>query len=226
MNDMFPKDIYLCYKHKNIPNYIINDLQTLNPSYNITLFDDSDCVDFLTKFYDKQHAELFSNIFHGSIKADFWRVCVLNIFGGIYCDIDIRPILGFDDFIDVESTFVVSCSKIPEYVNPIILRSQPNQPVLQYCIKIYLDKFYKKDHYRYWKWSICPIMYQALFYTLRKKIINNHIDTIKHSTGYYQFLSESLHRDRDNMCTLYKHKIICYNHRNNYISREIGNGFI
>ena len=34
-----PKTIYLCYKHKQIPDYIIPTWQKLNPNYKIILYD-------------------------------------------------------------------------------------------------------------------------------------------------------------------------------------------
>ena len=72
-----PKTIYICFKHKRIPSKVIANWKRLNPDYNVFLFDDEDCVRFLTEQYGPVFAHIFRSIPDGAIKSDFWRVCVL-----------------------------------------------------------------------------------------------------------------------------------------------------
>lgn len=40
----------------------------------------------------KSFFNLYNQIKVGAIKADFWRVCILYKYGGVYSDIDIKPV--------------------------------------------------------------------------------------------------------------------------------------
>ena len=88
---VIPSKIFITYKHKNIPSKVVSNLKRLNPHYNITFFDDQDCVSFLRKHYSSGFTSLFYQIPDGPIKSDMVRICFLYIFGGVYYDIDINP---------------------------------------------------------------------------------------------------------------------------------------
>ena len=51
INPSIPKVIYLCYKTKNIPSYIIPNLKKLYPDYEIKLYDNNDCINFLKEHF-------------------------------------------------------------------------------------------------------------------------------------------------------------------------------
>jgi hypothetical protein len=222
------KNIHLCYKDKNVPKYVIDNLLKLNPNYNICLSDDEDCKNFLYKNFSQQHVDCFEFIPHGPIKADFWRVCKLYIDGGIYCDIDIEPLVPFDSFFESDAIFVTSSSKIRNYLNPIILAAHKHDPILEHCIDIYINKkFPKKNRYRYWDWSICPIMHRAFCVLFRIRVFNQPVfHKIIHNNLLYQFLNESVSHHRNKMCTLYNNISVCNNHYSGYKSRSHDEGFI
>ena len=56
------------------------------------LYDNKMCEDFLLNNYSEEHKNIFNYIKHGPIKADFWRICIINKFGGLYVDSDIMPL--------------------------------------------------------------------------------------------------------------------------------------
>ena len=91
-SNKIPKVIYICYKTKNIPEYIIPNWKKLNPDYKIKLYDNQDCIDFLEKEFGSEYVDTFNYIKDGPIKADFWRCCIIYKYGGIYADIDIKPV--------------------------------------------------------------------------------------------------------------------------------------
>ena len=134
LNPLIPKVIYLTYKTKNIPDYIIPNLQKLYPEYEIKLYDNMDCIDFLRKEYDETYVDIFNYIKDGPIKSDFWRVCVLNKYGGIYSDIDIDHRVAIDDILDKDVTFLTCVSNNPFSINPHFIVSTANNIVLQKCI--------------------------------------------------------------------------------------------
>lgn len=55
--------------------------------FNVYFFEDSDCVKFLRTYYGKTASELFYRIPSGAHRCDFWRYCILYLFGGYYFDI-------------------------------------------------------------------------------------------------------------------------------------------
>lgn len=47
LNQNIPKVIYLTYKTKNIPSFVIDKFKKIYPEYEIKLYDNNDCIDFL-----------------------------------------------------------------------------------------------------------------------------------------------------------------------------------
>ena len=72
----------------------------LNPNTTYQFFDDLDCIDFLDRYFDEYFVDIFKSIPQGSIKCDFWRLCILYIFGGTYADIDFVPYKSLDKIVE------------------------------------------------------------------------------------------------------------------------------
>ena len=229
----FPKTIYLSYKTKNIPDYIIPTWKKLNPDYDVRLYDNDNCITFLKTYYkDPIYVDIFNYIKDGPIKADFWRVCILNKFGGVYSDIDVKPIVPINEFMEKDITFLTCLSHIKKQrnsVNPHFIISIPNHPVLQKCINTYITKYKNKDTYSYWNWSIVNIMRDAINIIFDDKIMEGiRYDKDNHK---YQFLQEimptpfnipdffylmnKLKGDTEHNC-VYKNKVILYNRYETY----------
>ncbi len=221
------KKIYMSYKTKNIPDYIIPTWMKLNPTYDVVLYDNMDCVNFLRTYYDQKYVDIFNYIKDGPIKADSWRMCILYKFGGIYTDIDIKPIIPIKDFIEKDVIFLTCLSSygiigIRDFIgitlNPhFIISNEPGNIVLKYCIDMYIDKYDNKDKYSYWDWSITGIMRQAVDKHFGYKITKEGVYTDKN--GYkYQFLQEVrplFQNDKKHYCK-YDNKIILYNRYDDY----------
>ena len=105
------KTIYQSYKSKKGIEKQLEKIKSewlkLNPDYNYKFYDDIDCIDFFDKYFDEYFVDIFKSIPQGAIKCDFWRLCILYIFGGTYADIDFIPyksidsIVGDNDFVGV-----------------------------------------------------------------------------------------------------------------------------
>ena len=81
---MFPKTIYFCYKTLDRMEENSNKWKYLNPKYKIELYDDTMCEAFLLNEYGQLYSDIFQFLKDGPIKADFWRVCILYKYGGIW----------------------------------------------------------------------------------------------------------------------------------------------
>ncbi len=188
VNSQIPKTIYLSYKTKNIPNYIIPNWKKLYPEYEIKLYDNTDCIKFLKDEYGQEHVDIFNFIKDGPIKADFWRVCVLYKYGGIYADIDIEPLVSIESIIDTDTTFMTSISNNNTDLNPHFIVSIPNHKVFKKCIDKYLEMHRSKKPYSYWGWSIVNIMKDVFSEVFKKKVIEGvNIDS---ENNKYQMLKE------------------------------------
>jgi mannosyltransferase OCH1-like enzyme len=164
-DNKIPKVIYQTYKNKNVPIIIKERWLKLNPEYEYHLYDDNDCYNFLIKYYTKEHADFFKyKIKDGPIKSDFWRVCILYQFGGIYADIDIFPNVPIDQFVDSDTT-LYTCITDPKLdknnLNPHFIATTPKNPLILDCINIYIREKINTE-YSYLGWSITYIMYNTL----------------------------------------------------------------
>jgi mannosyltransferase OCH1-like enzyme len=180
INSKIPKVIYQTYKDKNVPPIVKDRWLKLNPDYEYHLYDDNDCYNFLIKYYTKEHADFFKyKIKDGPIKSDFWRVCILYQFGGIYADIDIVPNLPIDEFVDHDTTLYtcITDSKLEQNnLNPHFIATIPKNPLILDCINVYIQEKINTE-YSYLGWSITYILYN---------IFTNYLDNYNLKEGKYK----------------------------------------
>ena len=220
ISNTIPKNIYMCYKTKDIPPNIMTNWKNLNPDYNIYLYDNKMCIDFLNKYYNKMYVDIFNYIKDGPIKSDFWRVCILYEFGGVYCDVDIKPIVPIKDFMEKGVTFLTCISQDINSqgchdINPHLIICPPKHHVLKITIDKYISMYQNDIKYSYLKWSIVPI-FTNIFTNMFTCIKNDGIYNTK-----YQFLKEVDKNTTafDNIYCYYKNKIILYNRDKSYNSK-------
>jgi mannosyltransferase OCH1-like enzyme len=151
----FPKVIYFCNKTLEKMEKYANNWKVLNPEYEIRLFDDKMCENFLLDYFGDLYKEIFLFIPDGPIRADFWRICILYLYGGVYSDIDNEPIVCIDDFTEKDVDIVTCSSYMGDMkYNPNFIIADKKNIVLKKCIDWYLRKYIEKIPYVYWDWSI------------------------------------------------------------------------
>jgi mannosyltransferase OCH1-like enzyme len=156
-----PKIIYICHKNIECLDATYNFWKNLNPLYEIRLFDDALCENFLLEEFSELHQSIFKFIPDGPIKSDFWRVCIIYKYGGIYVDADIHPLVPLKEFLLHDSDFVTCMTKHNQNFNPHFIAARKNDPILKECIEEYIE-FYNKRQYEYWKWSIVHVFNRKL----------------------------------------------------------------
>ena len=91
----------------------------LNPSYSLFVYYDDDIYHFLNNMFPK-YLELYNSLPLPQWKSDLVRSLLLYKYGGIYLDVDLKPVLGFDEIIyrcggtDLRHIFIKS-GNVPEY---------------------------------------------------------------------------------------------------------------
>lgn len=214
-----PKHLYLCYKTKNIDKEILDKWKILNPKYTIHFFDDDDCENFLKNNYHKYFINIFRHLKDGPIKSDFWRICILNIYGGVYCDIDIEPLVPFSEYFDDSATFITTLSCHKGNINPHITASTPNNIILKKCINEYMFKFLTP--YSYWNFSIVFIMSDIIKKTYGKLPLKSGV--YKYENNNVQYLLEKKELNYFNWNTMYNNIKVLNNRYKNYVNHKFKN---
>jgi len=213
-----PKDIYITCKNKSdYSEILLKNLLEENPGFTINIYGDKECINFLDKYFGKDYVNFFDTIPDGAIKADFWRACILYIFGGIYLDADVIMKIPLIKLIDRNTYFVTSGSKDKNRMNPIIIISEKENKILKETIESIYNC--RNEKYNYWKYSICVHM---------KPIIDKYIPNYKENISEtyiidkkkYKFLKEVFLNKKYG--TYYKGKLIMYNHNKIFWKRNIG----
>ena len=179
LNDLNLKTIHMCYSDiEKIPQYVYDKWHSLNPEYKIKLYGNTECYEFLKKYFSIELAEYFNSIPDGPIKADLWRPCILYIMGGVYADIDVEPLVPLKDIITDNIDFLTCISSNKHEMNPILIYSHPKNKILYLII----NKLYNKRHkpYDYWGYSICKTIYNVINNIYK----TNHTDNIKNEGIY------------------------------------------
>jgi mannosyltransferase OCH1-like enzyme len=184
---MIPKDIYICYKNLQELKEYSSIWKELNPEYTLHLYDDQLCIDFLEKEYSSLHADIFKYIPDGPIKADFWRICILYRYGGLYVDADIEPIIPLREYIDDTADFVTCFSYQQDCFNPHFLMAYSGDHIFNKCIDTYIKYYNEKKKYDYWDWSIVYILNPYL----RDETANIKQELYTYNNKKYQFLTET-----------------------------------
>ena len=87
-----PNVIHFTFCNKNLPIEILRVIEhnkKICSNCNFIFYDDSDCEKLIkNNFHDKiYNAYMKINPTYGAMRADFFRYCVLYLYGGIYIDI-------------------------------------------------------------------------------------------------------------------------------------------
>jgi FkbM family methyltransferase len=170
--------------------------ETLNPEYKIELYNDNKCVIFLKKYFGDKYVDIFNFIKDGPIKADFFRACVLYIYGGIYVDADIVPFVSLNQYVDddVELMTCISYNYNDNQntfcYNPQFIVSKKYSDEIFKIIESYQKKYDDRDSkpYTYWSWSICNIFNKI--YNFEVKIDNDNVFILNNKK--YKFIIEEI----------------------------------
>jgi hypothetical protein len=211
MSSKIPKVIYMCHKKLDkIKLYSLN-WKRLNPDYEIKLYDDTMCQDFLLNEYSQLYVDIFNFLQEGCIKADFWRVCVIYKYGGLYVDADIEPFYPIHHYVDPEDDFM-SCisgnfikSRLEYQLNPHIILAKKNDTLLKECIDKYVDMYMTNIPYSYGEYSICKLM-------ILDGIPDYRTETLVKDNKRYKFITERMNFGQ---CE-YKNKVVLHNRYREY----------
>jgi mannosyltransferase OCH1-like enzyme len=128
-----PKVVYMTYYVlEAIPQYVKDNINKYCSGYDIKIFDDDMCIDFLYKYYGENAVEIFKKMKLGAHKACFWKYCILYIFGGYYFDIKINFQTHIDDIFNVnnDKTFYTVIDNSKNRIFNGIIVTPPRNPII------------------------------------------------------------------------------------------------
>lgn len=91
-----PRNIYFTsLDHTGINDYMIKSFQEKNQFWKLNYFSDENCIDFFVKENENlkdllgiDALSFFNSLENGGERSDFWRYCVIYLYGGFYTDTD------------------------------------------------------------------------------------------------------------------------------------------
>lgn len=140
---MIPKTIYQSWKTKTLPDKMaenVKNLVEMNPEYTYVLCDDDECRNLLLDNFGVNYANAFDSLIPGAFKCDLWRYAILYLYGGVYLDIDIKPILPFREILSGNESFVsvadrsimtMKCGMYQAFIG-----CTPRHPIMLYALQL------------------------------------------------------------------------------------------
>jgi hypothetical protein len=145
-------NIFQIYHDKKlIPDYVGKHIQKMNPEYKYMLIDFNEGLKMIEN--DFKEETIKTKILHCldtypryCHRSDLLRYCLLYIYGGVYIDVDLKPLIPFDEMKTNDIDFFTSFGRAgtPYYINNVrvypvtsngILMSKNKNPILLDLIK-------------------------------------------------------------------------------------------
>jgi mannosyltransferase OCH1-like enzyme len=171
-----PKIIHQTYSSESVPKVYANCIRSclqLNPDWRYMFWSDQDARTFIRDKYPA-YLSMFDTYNNKLMKADAMRYFVLDYYGGMYMDMDVkclRPIkeyLADKRMVLVPEPHVQSMLLYKKFsiVTNAIMASEPSHPFLSYVID-QLQRFQVKTHVKNVIYVTGPNMLQAVLESYR-----------------------------------------------------------
>ena len=108
----------------------------LNPGYTLYYFDNNDCEKFM-KEYSNRAYRAYKKLIPGAFKADLFRYCILEKYGGCYSDIGHILLKHLDDIIGDNNILIVNepDSDTRHGIHNAFICCGKNEPLTMKCVE-------------------------------------------------------------------------------------------
>lgn len=129
---MIPSILWQTWKTQDIPGSVkkqADSWKISNPQLQIKLMDDQQCSDFILEHFGKNVHEQYHQLPLPIMRADFWRLAIVYIYGGYYSDLDITCNQNISSFINlkVDAVWMRELNNISNY----FFGAKPKHPILK-----------------------------------------------------------------------------------------------
>lgn len=150
-------------------NYLFNRLMSLDWEYRYTSTEGR--LEFIRKNADVKLTHAFEQLTDGAAQADFWRIFTLNVYGGVYMDIDAHLVWPLSKIIEPNDKEVFLMTK-HNYSNYFIACTN-NNPYLQKALELIVDNIEQKN--------VSGGVYDLTGPTVLNRAIENHTVKSRHN---------------------------------------------
>lgn len=112
-----------------------------NHALDYRFMDDSDCNRFIAKNFSKQTYEMYKSLPLGIMRADFWRVAVVYINGGIYSDTDVFCKQSVEPLLKDKDLVILQEPNTTTNVANFFFAAVPKHPFLKEVLDYMESKF-------------------------------------------------------------------------------------
>ena len=148
-----PKVVYQTWKSKTtLPSDLepyVEDWKRLHPDYQHVLLDDADLRSIVAQVVSPSDLEQYDSFTHNIERVDFARYALLYLNGGVYADLDIKPLRKIDKWTS-RNKIVLGCEPTKHahelygrdrVVCNAIMFSPPSQPFWKDLMNYILSKY-------------------------------------------------------------------------------------
>jgi len=121
-------------------NYLFNRL--MSPSYEYRYVSTQEREEFIKKYASDEMYRAYEQLTDGAAQADFWRIFVLNYYGGIYLDIDAHFVWPLGKIIKPDDTELFLMTK--KHYSNYFIASRKNNPILEKNLEIIVNNIKTK----------------------------------------------------------------------------------
>lgn len=149
---MVPKIIHQIWIGKDkIPDYckeLSEEMQSMHPDWEYKLWGNEVFEELYPNDKYLNHYLTNTNLYKWAFIADRVRMLLLRDYGGIYCDLDSKPIRSFDIVLNKlhkEHTFFGGVrpmrenNNMPPLIDVTVLGSEPQSRIVNYILSLYKD---------------------------------------------------------------------------------------
>jgi mannosyltransferase OCH1-like enzyme len=172
---MIPKKIYQTHKSFDIDTNTENLIKSIikcNREFDYTFMDNNMCYEFISNNFDKEFVDMYTALPLDIMRADVWRVAVIYINGGVYCDTDVLCKNDLSELIHNEE-FIIFNEELGGISN-FFFAAYPKHPALKAVLDSMLKNYKRAFDLNQ------PLLVQNFGMALFHEAIQNYNGKIKH----------------------------------------------
>ncbi len=157
-----PKKIFMTWSSHQLSDAMYDNIQLwikYNPDWELNLYDDQECIEFIKSNFDKEVFDAYNNLFPTAYKADLFRYCLLYKYGGAYTDVKMVPLKPLAEIVSKDVDFMSAKDRLfnrfdfDGYIYQAFIYAKPQHPFFEQAIKMIVDN--SKSGY-YGNDPLCP----------------------------------------------------------------------
>ena len=143
------------FKIEDLPQVmkeIYLDILAKNPGYELFYFSDEDCILSIYHHYGEEYFRLHQKLIPTAYQADFWRYCILNIYGGCYGDFSQIPLVPYDELTEgIDRVLVRDDPSSKSFLYNAVICCKANDVVVNKALDISVKNIRTNNY------GICPL---------------------------------------------------------------------